>query len=212
MKIFLLIIITFIISSNSFSQEYYKYSLAYEYYFLNNSNHNLENSDVDYLNNFKIKSNHNILFNYYIDRPKVTHLIGLTFQNYYGETNTKQVSVLISFGNFKYYSLIVTRRMNAFGLVYGIEKKLNNTYMDLYGTIGWSFINKNYIYTPSSYPLSSEYVLSHSPFFSINFSIKQRLFKTNKTATFLKFLVNERFIEFSSNFTLGLGLEINFLK
>lgn len=197
MRIFLLVIITLVISGKSLSQENSKYSFAYEHYFLNNSNYNLSNSDFNYIKNFKIKSNHNLVFNYYLHKDKLNYIIGLTYQFYHGDNNNKNDS-------------IITRRMNAFGIVLGIEKSIAKySYIDLYGVIGWSIINKNFVY--SSNP-NNEFVISHGPFISINFSIKQRLFKTNKTGTFLKFMINERLIEFSSNFTIGLGLELNFLK
>src|SRR5690606_2781039 len=146
MKDFLVVIITLVISGKSFSQENYKYRFAYDYYFLNNTSYNLDNSDFNYIKYFIIKSNHNQVNYYYLHKPKLNYIIGINYQYYHGDNNNKSDS-------------IITRRMNAFGIVLGIEKSIAKySYIDLYGVIGWSIINKNFVYSSNS---NNEFVISH---------------------------------------------------
>jgi hypothetical protein len=212
MRKYLFIYLFIITVLNVFSQEKKRLGISYEHYFLNNSKYNLRNSDFSYLSDFRIKSNHNVFINYYLSKPKFCYFFGISFQNYFGETKVRHDSIYINSSYYNYYDLIITRTMNALGINIGIEKEFQRLFFfDLYGIVGWSIINKNYDYTPDGNP-SDDNVLSHSPFFSISFSIKNRLFKTKKTESLLKFIINERFIELSGNFTIGLGVEFNFLK
>jgi hypothetical protein len=201
-KIFL-IILQFIISGNLFSQ----LCISYDFNFLNNSNYNLKKFVEN--ESFRYTGNHHLSFECILNKNENQNFrTGIDFQYLYGETD-----VLLGSGS-NFYELVKKRKINAIGINLGVERVASADFLfGISGVIGLSFISKINDYSPDNSFPTDEIVLSKGPFFSISISSKYRFLKLTKLEGFLKVSIIERLIELEEgNFTIGLGLEFNFLN
>jgi len=207
----IIIISFFVLFTNAIFSQTININGSYNYYFLNNSKYNSRNINFNYLSDYKIKSNHNFDLNISICKPNLNYLLGFSYQYHYGETKLIHDSTYFE-NSYRLYDLIRSRKMNMIGFNFGIDKELiKKLHTGIKGVLGWSFIRKLSNYTPDGSYLPDDDILSKGPFFSFSFITKYNLFHTKKFESSLVFSVNERFIEFKSNFTLGLGIEFTFI-
>lgn len=218
MKKYIIILILFFGFIDVFSQsvsedsEKKRYGVSYDYFFLNNSNYNTKNIDFNYLNDYRVRSNLNIALQFLDLKKKCTILYGLSYQNFYAITGIRYDTTI---GNNKIipFEVIKYRNMHLVGVSYGLEKEFNKFSINISTQLGWYFYKLINDFTPENYFVGyDDRVLSQFFYVGISGGVKYRLFKTEKFETRIRFSANERFLEIGPNFTIGLGLELNFLK